>query len=790
MSSPAALLAAALEYAAAGWRVVPLHEVLDSRDGPSCSCGKKGCESQGKHPRPKAWQKVATTDPAVVRGWWAERPAGNVGIALGSASNVVSVDVDTAEGEAILRQLAGGDPAPTLEYRTGKGRRLLYEIPDTLDEDPKTTVRKGPDGSEAVRFQGTGGQCVMPPSLHPSGRRYEWVGAGMAGAIAPMPGWLVAEMSRPAAEPRWSDQGARDAFAEGPDFNRDADWFADVLGPAGFTEDSTAGDVKRYTRPGKTGGVSVTVGYYRATDGTPALYVFSGSIPELEAGHCYDKFGAYARLHHRKDFAAAAAALRARGYGTRRPAGGSGGEKPKAGGGDWGDPIPLDDPSPGLPAFPLHVLPRGLADLCESAAESVGCPADYPAATALAVAAAAVGASYDLQVKRGFSAPSNLWVCVVAPPGSGKSPAVAPVVRPVFERQAERRRRKEPGKPVYVSDVTVEKLAQFLEDNPRGLLMYWDEMAGWLTSFNQYKAGGKGNDRAHYLSIWDGRSLKVDRKGPDSPPVFAARPRLSVAGGIQPEVLDELRAGPADGLFDRLLFSYPADPGLAVETFAEVDEAASEAWAAALGQLWAADGKKVDEDDANPDAERRPREIPLLDDGRPVWQDWTRELATRALAADAAPYFRAVAAKIQGYTARLALVVHRLHEAYSPGASGRGVGAAGMARGVELAEYFLAHAARVRRAAGRDARLVRARALWNWIVAAKKVRLTTSDAWASLRRNAAFARSEDLDEPFRILCVHRCLRPESEDRAGPGRPARGGWYAVNPKVVSEADRTV
>ena len=33
-----------------------------------------------------------------------------------------------------------------------------------------------------------------------------------------------------------------------------------------------------------------------------------------------------------------------------------------------------------------------------------------------------------------------------------------------------------------------------------------------------------------------------------SPAVFVPRPRLSVVGGIQPEVLDQLRAGPADGL--------------------------------------------------------------------------------------------------------------------------------------------------------------------------------------------------------------------------------------------------
>src|SRR5262249_10349840 len=156
---------------------------------------------------------------------------------------------------------------------------------------------------EAVRFQSDGGQCVMPPSMHPSGKRYEWVKdcGPENGTLAEMPEWLVLEMCRPKAA-NWSDTGARSAYLAGNEFNPKADWWKDILEPKGFARAGQAGGVSRYTRPGKKSGPSVTVGHYAANDGTPGLYVFSGSIPELEAGRCYDKFGAFARLHHHGDF--------------------------------------------------------------------------------------------------------------------------------------------------------------------------------------------------------------------------------------------------------------------------------------------------------------------------------------------------------------------------------------------------------------------------------------------------------------------------------------------------------
>jgi hypothetical protein len=47
---------------------------------------------------------------------------------------------------------------------------------------------------------------------------------------------------------------------------------------------------------------------------------------------------------------------------------------------------------------------------------------------------------------------------------------------------------------VVTSDPTIEKLADLLEDNPRGLLVARDELGGWLGSFTRYKGKAGGPD--------------------------------------------------------------------------------------------------------------------------------------------------------------------------------------------------------------------------------------------------------------------------------------------------------
>src|SRR5207248_9333605 len=87
--------------------------------------------------------------------------------------------------------------------------------------------------------------------------------------------------------------------------------------------------------------------------------------------------------------------------------------------------------------------------------------------------------------------------------------------------------------------ITVERLAELLEDNPRGLLLARDELAGWLGSFSRYRGRSalESSDLPYWLSIHDARGLRLDRKGGDRRTVYVPRAAVSIVGGLQPGTL-------------------------------------------------------------------------------------------------------------------------------------------------------------------------------------------------------------------------------------------------------------
>jgi putative DNA primase/helicase len=98
--------AAALDYAARGWRVLPLHHITD--DGVcSCKAGAKCGRSSGKHPRIRKWTEpgAASTDSATIRAWWRKWSLANVGILTGPESGIFDLEVEE-EGLADLAALA------------------------------------------------------------------------------------------------------------------------------------------------------------------------------------------------------------------------------------------------------------------------------------------------------------------------------------------------------------------------------------------------------------------------------------------------------------------------------------------------------------------------------------------------------------------------------------------------------------------------------------------------------------------------------------------------------------
>ena len=195
----AALLDAALAYAARGWHIFPCYT---PRPDGRCDCGTPDCDDVGKHPRTAHGFKDATTDEATIRAWWKRWPHANIGAAAGVKSGFDAADPDGEEGLDDLAKLEathGALPDTPTSITGGGGKHLLFKHAP----GKKNTVKA--DGL-SIDLRTTGGYVILPPSLHKSGRRYMWEATAHPDdlPLADMPAWLRAifpdkDAPRPAA---------------------------------------------------------------------------------------------------------------------------------------------------------------------------------------------------------------------------------------------------------------------------------------------------------------------------------------------------------------------------------------------------------------------------------------------------------------------------------------------------------------------------------------------------------------------------------------------------------------
>jgi len=190
----------ALRYAAMGWHVVPLHCITISGN---CSCGSTKCKSPGKHPSTLNGVKDASTNPDVIRNWFAKH--GNIGIACGvSGFDVIDIDPRNGGDEtwaALVRQ-HGEAPETVIANTGGGGFHYLYQIPEGME-----LIRFGP----GIDVKKDGGYIVVEPSNHASGAQYQWEGAfdPLEGvAIMPAANWMIRPVGQASFSATPAGQGA------------------------------------------------------------------------------------------------------------------------------------------------------------------------------------------------------------------------------------------------------------------------------------------------------------------------------------------------------------------------------------------------------------------------------------------------------------------------------------------------------------------------------------------------------------------------------------------------------
>jgi P4 family phage/plasmid primase-like protien len=164
------LVFAPCELAGLGLSPIPIYGL---REDGSCFCSKPGeCRSQpGKHPVGKEWQR-APTDVEALNAHLAVGQ--NMGLRMGTQPDSrVLVALDEDEPGAIARAEAELGTLPeTLTSRSGGGgQHRIFQWPDGVSP-PRNAVK--PKHLPGIDVRGEGGQIVIAPSRHVSGRTYQW----------------------------------------------------------------------------------------------------------------------------------------------------------------------------------------------------------------------------------------------------------------------------------------------------------------------------------------------------------------------------------------------------------------------------------------------------------------------------------------------------------------------------------------------------------------------------------------------------------------------------------------
>ena len=138
----------------------------------------------------KPYQNSGTTSEQVEQ-WSQEFPDCNWAVLLGRPSGLVALDIDSAAAFRWVEVQGGfrpNDQTPPW-YETGRGWQFLFRLPsDLLDV-------RGVNPAPGVEIRANGQYSVVPPSIHPNGKAYQWQKPPKSFADIPFaPQWMIATL--------------------------------------------------------------------------------------------------------------------------------------------------------------------------------------------------------------------------------------------------------------------------------------------------------------------------------------------------------------------------------------------------------------------------------------------------------------------------------------------------------------------------------------------------------------------------------------------------------------------
>ena len=232
----------------------------------------------------------------------------------------------------------------------------------------------------------------------------------------------------------------------------------------------------------------------------------------------------------------------------------------------------ISSPAETMP-FPIDIFPNAVKEYINGCTASLNLVPDFIGIGVLSAVATLIGNSYRIQIKRGWTERSILWLAIVGYSGIRKTPSLDAAIKPLqkidrvmyanyceeleaCKSQKEPNNQKKPTpKQLLVTDSTIEALIPILKNNPNGILYFKDELIGWINDLTRYS---RGSAEQQWLSLYSNQPIRLNRKTEDEN-YRVDYPFANVLGGLQPDVLPSLFENDRgiNGFTSRIAFSFP-----------------------------------------------------------------------------------------------------------------------------------------------------------------------------------------------------------------------------------------
>lgn len=495
---------------------------------------------------------------------------------------------------------------------------------------------------------------------------------------------------------------------------------------------------------------------------------------------------------------------------------------------DWETPVPLDDPAG--PPFPLNALPDEIGTFVSAVAEETQTPEDMPAIVALGTISAAAGGKYQVEVtNQGWEEPVHIMTMPVVEPGARKTAIFRKITEPIVAHEravkpdeerayaqwlsrnralekslasAESAAGKPPqdgkiGDPEAIRMAAVDALETHKVERPRITRIITDDATpevakslmaeqggavaamGAESAFLSNTAGGRYSESPNLDVILNGHAgdgFTVDRKGRPSESV--ERACLTLCLMVQPQVIRDIGKAPGfitRGGAARLLPCFPEDVlGHRRVDVAPVSRELAGAWSSIITRI-------VTRQPEMRSGSYIPWSIHLSTEALKAFRTYREWHEPRMAKDGAAADIRDWAGKQCGAVLRIAGL---LHIACHHTPEDVPVTSETLQRAIVITGYFEEHARIMyQMMAGRsnhgDARTV--------LAALKELGSPTTrrDLHRKLHNRVAFATSDDLSAPLRVLEECGFIERFRDTGDQGGRPSER--IALNPSEMD--DRT-